>query len=63
MGGVSWGSRASRGHGKASGLDLAELDTRGAVVYHVHDGRLTKIVGYYDRDRALADLGLEEQAV
>jgi ketosteroid isomerase-like protein len=48
------------GHGKTSGLDLGKLHARGAAVYHVHGGRVTKIVHYWDRDRALADLGLDE---
>jgi ketosteroid isomerase-like protein len=46
------------GRGKTSGIELGELHTRGAAVYHVHDGKVTKIVSYYDRDRAFADLGL-----
>jgi hypothetical protein len=50
-----WSKEAASG---VTGLDLTELDIRGAVVYHVHDGRLTKIVGYFDRNRAFADLGL-----
>jgi ketosteroid isomerase-like protein len=48
------------GQGKTSGLDLGRLHTQSAEVYHVRDGRVIKIVHYYDRDRALADLGLEE---
>ena len=47
------------GRGKTSGLDLGKLHTRGASVCQIRDGRLTKIVNYYDRDRAFADLGLE----
>ena len=45
------------GRGKSSGLDLA---SEGAWLVHVRDGRVTKLVRYFDRDRALADLGLEE---
>jgi len=46
------------GHGKASGVEL--FGSRGVNVFEVTDGRVTRLILYYDRDRALADLGLEE---
>jgi ketosteroid isomerase-like protein len=52
---VHWGGR-----GKASGLEVAQMTTRAAVLFHVRAGKATRIVAYLDRDRALADLGLEE---
>jgi ketosteroid isomerase-like protein len=45
------------GRGKGSGVEVA---TKGAAVYHVRDGRVVRLILYWDRDRALADLGLEE---
>ena len=45
--------------GKTSGLELEELRTEGATLWHVHDGKVVKLVLYWDRDRALADLGLK----
>jgi ketosteroid isomerase-like protein len=47
------------GRGKTSGLDLAQMHSAGAGLFHVRDGKVTKFVVYNDRRRALADLGLE----
>jgi ketosteroid isomerase-like protein len=48
------------GRGKASGLDLASVHTNGATLFVIVDGRITRVVQYLDRDRALADLGLKD---
>ena len=47
------------GRGKASGLEIGQI-SHGAYLFYLRDGRVTKLVGYFDRDRALADLGLKE---
>ena len=44
--------------GKASGLDVVEPSATGATVFYVRDGRAFRLIIYWDRDRALADLGL-----
>ena len=48
------------GHGKTSGLDVAQVGDRGAALFHIRNGRVTRLVIYLERDQALADLDLEE---
>jgi ketosteroid isomerase-like protein len=45
------------GRGKTSGIDLHQV-RGGANLFHVCSGKVTRYVIYWDRDRALADLGL-----
>ena len=44
------------GRGKASGLQVESL---GANLFRVRDGKVTRLVSYWDRDDAPDDLGLE----
>jgi ketosteroid isomerase-like protein len=48
------------GRGKASGLELGEIQTKAANLFQFRDGKVTRLVTYFDRKRALADLGLAE---
>ena len=45
--------------GKASGLEAGEIRTRGANLFHVRDGKVTRLVAYSHRERALADLAAQ----
>jgi hypothetical protein len=48
------------GRGKTSGAEIGKLQTKNATVFHVNDGLVSRLVLYWDRDRALADLGLAD---
>ena len=48
------------GRGRTSGLDVGKLRTRGANLFHIRDGMVTRHVAYLQRDLAFANLGLEE---
>jgi ketosteroid isomerase-like protein len=46
------------GRGKTSGLRVDHVS--GATLFHIRDGKVTRLVLYWDRENALADLGLAE---
>jgi ketosteroid isomerase-like protein len=52
----------SSAYGKAGGLVVGRMRAKGAVLYHLSAGKVTRLVYYWDRDRALAELGLEGEA-
>ena len=49
----------NRGVGRTSGLDLARIGDS-ANVFHIRAGRVCKLILYWDRERALADLEIEQ---
>jgi len=49
-----------RGRGTTSGVDLGKINPKSADLWHVRDGKVVKVVLYFDRADALANLGLAE---
>jgi ketosteroid isomerase-like protein len=48
------------GRGKTSGLEIGQMSAKAASLFTLRSGEVTRIVQYFDRNRALADLGLKE---
>jgi ketosteroid isomerase-like protein len=46
------------GRAETSGLDLAQMHTQQASLFQIRDRKVTRLILYFDGDRALADLGL-----
>jgi ketosteroid isomerase-like protein len=49
------------GRGKTSGLDLGQVRAKSAQLFHVRGGKVTRLVTYWDRDRALPEFGLARE--
>ena len=50
------------GRGKTSGLALDQVGAKGAVLFHIHGGKVTRLVSWFDREHAFADLGFSSDA-
>ena len=48
------------GRGHRSGLELGQMQTRAVNLFHLRAGKVSRLVVYFDREKGLADLGLEE---
>ena len=48
------------GRGKSSGLAVEQTEPKGVSLFHIRNGKVTRLVAYAQREDALADLGLEE---
>jgi ketosteroid isomerase-like protein len=51
------------GRGKTSGIELGQVWTKGASVFHIRGGKVTRLVAYADYKRALADLASAPEEV
>ena len=49
------------GRGRASGMEIHDLaGSEGTDVLLIRDGKVVRLASYWERARALADLGLDE---
>ena len=46
------------GIAKASGLEIGQMAAKGADLFHLSAGKVTRLILYLELDRALTDLGL-----
>ena len=49
----------STGRGRSSGLQLGQIEQSEAILFTIRGAKVVRLALYWDRDRALADLGLE----
>jgi ketosteroid isomerase-like protein len=44
------------GRGKSSGLEVEHVHAHGANLFHIREGKVTRLVLYWNRENALADV-------
>ncbi len=47
------------GAGRTSGVEVSQIRARGANLFHFRDGKVTRLVLYFERSHAFEELGLE----
>ena len=47
------------GRGRTSGLEVEQMGTKAAGLFHVRGGKVPRFVGYFDGERALEAAGLQ----
>jgi ketosteroid isomerase-like protein len=48
------------GHGKTSGLEVEQMGSEAAGLFHIRDGKVSRVDLYFDRSAALEAAGLAE---
>jgi ketosteroid isomerase-like protein len=49
------------GRGRTSQMEVGQMQSKAADLFHVCDGKVVRLVHYWERGRAFADLDLSEQ--
>ena len=49
------------GRGRSSGVQLGQVRTTAANLFHIRGGKVTRLVIWADQERGLTELGLSEQ--
>jgi ketosteroid isomerase-like protein len=49
----------NQGRGRGSGIDIGEISVKAANLFTIRDGKVKSLTLYWDRNRAIADLGLD----
>jgi ketosteroid isomerase-like protein len=48
----------NQGRGRESGIEIGEISAKSANLFTIREGKVTSLVLYWDRERALAEVGL-----
>ena len=47
----------NEGRGRSSGIDIQEISVKSANVFELRGGKVTKLVAYWERERAIEEVG------